>query len=227
NLSTLFSTVRKQAVSEARAEAVTQNAVNRYAAVAFRPVRGDSGASTGRMFCHAALLRPDAVQLTERIVSRIGDRLAADEIVRRSTASATLRRVRNKMMAGEDGWATVVCEVALTDLTPADMPALDAKAVAGASYEVAKALLSAGRRDEALERFRQLRASAAYVNAVLDVVVLLTPSNPDMAATLRAQGGDLDKVTDTDALAAYADVMTALGEADAERQARQLLDQRR
>ncbi|HLN26086.1 MAG TPA: hypothetical protein VK558_19110 [Patescibacteria group bacterium] len=227
NLSTMFSKSSPQTISEARAEVVTENASNRYAAVAFRPVRGDSGASTGRMFCHAALLRPDAVQITERIVNRIDDRLVAEEFIRRSTASATIRRVQDKLVAGDDGWATAVCEVVLTDLSAPQMPVINAETMASASYDVAKAQFKAGRRDEALERFRQLRTSTAYVNAVLYVVVLLSPTNPDLAAALRTQVVDLDKVTDMDALAAYADAMASIGEVDAENRARQLFEGRR
>ncbi len=222
NLAAIFSRSKPTSISEFRAEIVADDGVTRYAAVTFR-----DNPNGGKMFCHAALSRPESTQFVERVTRKIGDQMIAEEILRHTSSSATMRQIQDKSLAGIDGYGVVACQVALYDLIAPVEPAIDPETISATSYSVAKRLYFAGRREEALERLRQLRSTPIYNNAVLFVVAILSQSNPDMALKLRKQGVDLDKVTDNDALTAYADAMAAIGSLEDEKQARNLISQQK
>lgn len=205
-LHAVFGTTAHYWSSGSRADASGTHDASRHAIVMYKETSSSSG--LGQMFCHAALGRKERDQWLDRLaVAADGDRLVAQHLA--SAASPSIKFKRNEYSSLPDwkNWQLGVCRVAETDIQAEYPPMPDAASVRAATYAVGKRLYAAGSKQEALERFKTLKAdNAIYPNALLFIVAILHETHPDIANQLDRQHVDTSKVDDLDALNAYARV---------------------
>jgi hypothetical protein len=207
----LFSRATISEPSDLRAEAAAIENDVRHALVVYRSSQG--GSELGARYCTAALsrdVRNDA--LSSHRYGDLEDPLVAARLSQTASPGVRFRHLIEGEEAGVEGWQAYRCSVRSSDIDVDPVQPPSESAIAEATYDVAKALIKAGRQSEAVERLRRLRYFPHYyVNAVLFLVSILEETRPDITSGLRDKAVDLDAATDSDALQAFSRASRKIG----------------
>jgi len=209
-LQAVFGRSSVDAVSPARATASADVGAARHAVVLYRQAMQGS---IGEQFCRVALAAPERMQWLAQLRALPGsDEQVADLLDQARTVKTVMRQMEFHSINAPTGWRAAVCAISREDYTWVFPGWPDPASVRAASYTVAKRLFAAGQSDDALNRFRTLKADPEhYPNALLFIVAILDERNPPIAEALRRDHVRLTTVTDPDALAAYLQASAARG----------------
>lgn len=223
NLNRLFHDEEIVQTNNYRAYVATMHDGVIYAASLFSVRSGSGPDRLGAMFCRAALLTPAKTENLKVVQEVVGDRWTAEAYMAGKDFGGNVRGLTYNVKSVSEDWYLAVCkaekanvEISFITVTPSEVPA--------ARYRAAKRLFAAGRRGEALGLFRHLRADPAiYQNAIPFIIAILAKDSDELARSIKASIMDIDRVTDRDAMIAYAAAMDQLGFPDEADLARVLL----
>lgn len=208
-LNKVFSQATVYAISPNRAESTATFGNKRHAVVLFEEAK----ASSGQMFCHAALGRTERDAWSKRLLEAAGgDKALASLLAANQPARIRFKQVEYSTLRSWHGWSAAVCVVSEENIRVGEQSMPEVRQIRFLTYKLGKSLFEANKKNEALERFKALKLyPELYANGLLYIIAILQDSHPIIASRLRTEYVNLSLVSDPDALKVYIDTLEKAG----------------